>query len=47
MANSLSEYLHFELENQLSKKTKSNKKEDFLFEDITDAEMDKLFHFGN
>lgn len=47
MANSLSEYLHFELENHLSKKTKLNKKEDFLFEDITDAEMDKLFHFGN
>lgn len=48
MANSLSEYLHFELENQLSKKTKTNtKKSDFLFENISDAEMDKLFQFGN
>jgi hypothetical protein len=47
MATSLSEYLHFELENHLSKKTKSNNKEDYLFDNITDAEMDKLFHFGN
>jgi hypothetical protein len=48
MANSLSEYLHFELKSQLNKKSSSKKPEsDFLFQDITDAEMDKLFSFGN
>lgn len=48
MANSLSEYLHYELEAQLSKKPakSSSRKVDFLFENITDDEMDKLFEFG-
>lgn len=50
MASSFTEYMHFELKNNLNKSNKEKvskeSKDDFLFQDITDAEMDKLFSFG-
>jgi hypothetical protein len=47
MAASFSEYMHFELKNKITKSPKEKIKKDFLFQDITDAEMDKLFSFGS
>lgn len=48
MATSFTEYMHFELKNYVNKQpTKTAKnKNDYLFDDITDDEMDKLFSFG-
>lgn len=44
MAQSFSEYMHIELKN--SSKNFKKEKNEFLFQNITDDEMDKLFSFG-
>ncbi|MBP9680208.1 MAG: hypothetical protein KBD76_02295 [Bacteriovorax sp.] len=47
MAASFSEYLEEELKESIAKKQmKSNDKNEFLFGDITDSEMDHLFAFA-
>lgn len=46
MATSFSEYLEEELKESINKKPKTNERNDFLFGDITDSEMDHLFAFA-
>lgn len=47
MAIAFTEYMKYELKNNLNKSHKENSEPEFLFQDITDAEIDRLFSFGN
>jgi hypothetical protein len=46
LAQSFTEYMNTEIKNTVVKKSHQKKSDDFLFQDITDAEMDKLFSFS-